>query len=58
MYLEFLNYNMEYIYRNPNEPQEAEPVHGIRQEKNRFKNIEWVPYEVIHKKYLSLGICY
>ncbi|XP_075235793.1 neuroligin-3-like [Lycorma delicatula] len=39
---------------NPNEPQDAEPVHGIRQEKNRFKNIEWSSYEAVHKKYLSL----
>ncbi|KAJ8870789.1 hypothetical protein PR048_027088 [Dryococelus australis] len=45
----------ENIHRNPNEPQEAEMVHGIRQERNRFKNIEWSPYEAVHKKYLNLG---
>lgn len=41
--------------RNPNELQESELVHGFRQEKNRFKNIEWAPYESVHKKYLCLG---
>lgn len=40
-------------YRNPNEP--PEPEHGGRQERNRFKNIEWTPYESVHKKYLNLG---
>lgn len=38
---------------NPNEP--PEPEHGGRQEKSRFKNIEWTPYETVHKKYLNLG---
>lgn len=40
-------------FRNPNEP--PEPEHGGRQERNRFKNIEWTPYESVHKKYLNLG---
>lgn len=40
-------------HRNPNEP--PEPEHGGRQEKSRFKNIEWTPYETVHKKYLNLG---
>ncbi|XP_054273018.1 neuroligin-4, Y-linked-like [Macrosteles quadrilineatus] len=41
---------------NPNEPQDADLVHGFRQEKNRFKNIEWAPYESVHKKYICLDI--
>lgn len=41
------------IRRNPNEP--PQPEHGGRQEKSRFKNIEWTPYETVHKKYLNLG---
>ncbi|XP_017774770.1 PREDICTED: neuroligin-1-like [Nicrophorus vespilloides] len=39
---------------NPNEPQEADIAHGARQERNRFKNIEWTAYEAVHKKYLNL----
>ncbi|XP_049855482.1 neuroligin-2-like [Schistocerca gregaria] len=39
---------------NPNEPQEPDLVHGARQERNRFKNIEWTAYEAVHKKYLNL----
>ncbi|KDR08664.1 Neuroligin-1, partial [Zootermopsis nevadensis] len=39
---------------NPNEPQEPDLVHGVRQERNRFKNIEWTAYEAVHKKYLNL----
>ncbi|XP_044267511.1 neuroligin-4, Y-linked [Tribolium madens] len=34
---------------NPNEPPE-----GVRQERNRFKNIDWTAYEAVHKKYLNL----
>nr|XP_001810887.1 PREDICTED: neuroligin-4, Y-linked isoform X1 [Tribolium castaneum] len=34
---------------NPNEPPE-----GARQERNRFKNIDWTAYEAVHKKYLNL----
>lgn len=41
------------ILSNPNEPQEPET--GGRQERSRFKNIEWTPYESVHKKYLNLG---
>nr|CAD7443806.1 unnamed protein product [Timema bartmani] len=40
--------------KNPNEPAEPDPVHGIRLERNRFKNIEWTAYESVHKKYLYL----
>lgn len=40
---------------NPNES--LEPEHGGRQEKSRLKNIEWTPYETVHKKYLNLGEC-
>ena len=43
------------VSRNPNEPQETDLSHGIRQERNRFKNIEWIAYEGVHKKYLNLG---
>ncbi|XP_024081737.1 neuroligin-4, Y-linked-like [Cimex lectularius] len=39
---------------NPNEPQVADMTHVLRQERSRFKNIEWTPYEAVHKKYLSL----
>jgi len=45
----------EFVYRNPNEPAEADGSHGGRQERSRFKNIEWTAYESIHKKYLSIG---
>jgi len=44
-----------FLFRNPNEPQEPDLVHGVRQERNRFKNIEWTAYEAVHKKYLNLG---
>lgn len=43
----------EILYRNPNEA--SEPERGGRQEKTRLKNIEWTPYESVHKKYLNLG---
>ncbi|XP_071440378.1 neuroligin-4, X-linked [Hetaerina americana] len=39
---------------NPNEPQEADVARGVRQERNRFRNIDWAPYEGMHKKYLNL----
>nr|CAD7427217.1 unnamed protein product [Timema monikensis] len=41
--------------QNPNEPQEQDLVHGVRLERNRFKNIEWTAYEAVHKKYLILA---
>lgn len=48
------------LFRNPNEPQQ-EVEHGgggsgsaARQERTRLKNIEWTPYESVHKKYLNL----
>lgn len=46
---------------NPNEPQDAADSatgHGAsqsRQDRGRFKNIEWTAYEAVHKKYLNLG---
>ncbi|KAG8227703.1 hypothetical protein J437_LFUL007985, partial [Ladona fulva] len=39
---------------NPNEPQETDAARGVRQERNRFRNIEWSAYEGMHKKYLNL----
>ncbi|XP_073980560.1 neuroligin 3 isoform X1 [Rhodnius prolixus] len=39
---------------NPNELQESDVSHVLRQERSRFKNVEWTPYEVVHKKYLNL----
>nr|XP_014288244.1 neuroligin-2-like [Halyomorpha halys] len=41
---------------NPNEPQESDVSHVLRQERSRFKNIEWAPYERVLKKYLSLDL--
>lgn len=41
------------LVSNPNEPQE--PEHGGRQERSRFKNIEWTAYETVHKKFLNIG---
>lgn len=43
---------MSLLFRNPNEP--PEPEHGGRQERSRFKNIEWTAYEPVHKKYLNI----
>lgn len=45
---------------NPNEPQDAAETAAThasssRQERSRFKNIEWTAYEAVHKKYLNLG---
>lgn len=40
--------------RNPNEQQE---IDHARQDKARFKNVEWTAYEEVHKKYLNLGEC-
>ncbi|KAK9869512.1 hypothetical protein WA026_003265 [Henosepilachna vigintioctopunctata] len=39
---------------NPNESPENDPSHTTRQERTRFKNIEWTAYEAVHKKYLNL----
>ncbi|XP_032578074.1 neuroligin-3 [Drosophila sechellia] len=36
---------------NPNEQMETE--HGSRQERSRYKTIEWTAYESVHKKYLN-----
>ncbi|EDV93359.1 GH19264, partial [Drosophila grimshawi] len=36
---------------NPNEPMETE--HGSRQERSRYKTIEWTAYESVHKKFLN-----
>lgn len=38
---------------NPNEQMETE--HGSRQERSRYKTIEWTAYESVHKKYLNFG---
>lgn len=46
-------FNFFYFFSNPNEPLETEH-NGNRQER-RLKNIEWTPYESVHKKYLNLG---
>uniref|UniRef100_A0A1A9ZUK4 Carboxylesterase type B domain-containing protein n=1 Tax=Glossina pallidipes TaxID=7398 RepID=A0A1A9ZUK4_GLOPL len=36
---------------NPNEQMESD--HGSRQERSRYKTIEWTAYESVHKKYLN-----
>lgn len=41
-------------FRTPNGPAETD-IHGGRSERNRLKNIEWIAYENVHKKYLILG---
>lgn len=38
-------------HSNPNEQLENDHV----RDRTRFKNIEWTPYESVHKKYLNLG---
>lgn len=42
-----------YILSNPNEQMEND--HGSRQERSRYKTIEWTAYESVHKKYLNFG---
>lgn len=44
-----------FYFRNPNEGPEGDVSHGGRQERSRFKNVEWTAYEGVHKKYLNLG---
>lgn len=49
---------MEYVfclcvYSNPNEQMESD--HGSRQERSRYKTIDWTAYESVHKKYLNFG---
>ncbi|XP_076055030.1 neuroligin-2-like isoform X2 [Oratosquilla oratoria] len=39
---------------NPNEPMLSENEH--RSDRNKQKNIEWPPYDHLHKKYLSIGL--
>ncbi|BES95370.1 Carboxylesterase family [Nesidiocoris tenuis] len=39
---------------NPNEPQEPDLSHVLRQERSRLKSVEWTPYEAVHKKYICL----
>ncbi|KAK7578244.1 hypothetical protein V9T40_010449 [Parthenolecanium corni] len=39
----------------PNGPAETD-IHGGRSERNRLKNIEWIAYENVHKKYLILDM--
>lgn len=36
-------------HRNPNEQQD-------NRDRGKNKNIEWTPYETVHKKYLNLGM--
>jgi len=43
------------VCSNPNEQMETE--HGSRQERSRYKTIEWTAYESVHKKYLNFGKC-
>lgn len=45
------------IGRNPNDPGPSQGLHqkNSQTDRNRMKNIEWTPYETVHKKYLSLG---
>lgn len=53
MFWKNCNHKIDYIFSNPNEPQDQDMLH--KQEHGRFKNIEWTAYETVHKKYLSLG---
>lgn len=48
------------IGRNPNDPGPSQGLHqkNSQTDRNRLKNIEWTPYETVHKKYLSLGTFY
>ena len=39
--------------RNPNEG--MPDVGPLRPERTKFKNIDWIAYESVHKKYLSIG---
>lgn len=43
-----------FVYRNPNEAQESDPIRAGRQERVRMKNIDWTAYEAVHKKYLNI----
>ncbi|XP_037924223.1 neuroligin-4, Y-linked isoform X2 [Hermetia illucens] len=36
---------------NPNEQLDSD--HGVRQERGRYKTVEWTAYESVHKKYLN-----
>ncbi|XP_026667487.1 neuroligin-4, X-linked-like isoform X2 [Ceratina calcarata] len=37
-------------------PNKGTPDVGLRPERTKFKNIDWVAYEAVHKKYLSIEL--
>lgn len=41
------------VGRNPNEG--TPDVGPMRPERTKLKNIDWIAYETVHKKYLSIG---
>lgn len=41
------------VDRNPNEG--TPDVGPMRPERTKLKNIDWIAYETVHKKYLSIG---
>lgn len=41
------------VCRNPNEG--TPDVGPMRPERTKLKNIDWIAYETVHKKYLSIG---
>lgn len=53
LYIYIYIYVNIYIFSNPNEQMEND--HGSRQERSRYKTIEWTAYESVHKKYLNFG---
>lgn len=42
-----------YANRNPNEGTPDAAM--LRTERTKLKNIDWIAYETVHKKYLSIG---
>ncbi|CAG5052080.1 unnamed protein product [Parnassius apollo] len=43
-------------YKNPNEVQLQESVLPISRERNKFKSILWDEYNILHQKYLEIGM--
>jgi len=43
------------LVRNPNEGTPEPGPLSSRPERTKFKNIDWIAYEAVHKKYLSIG---
>lgn len=45
------------VSSNPNDPGPNQELYqrSTLPDRARLKNIEWIPYESVHKKYLSLG---